>query len=175
MQKIATVTVGAGGATSISFSSIPSTFTDLVLVVSARMSSSTPTQIGVQLNGTTSGYTYRYENGTTSSDQTGPLIGGTAMLAGIAPGTGYTANTFSSTQITIPNYTSSTNKSSLAESFAENNASVGQPGYFSAATSNVTATVSSLAVVVGNGASFVQDSAATLYGIAKGSGGASVA
>ena len=40
-KPIATVTVGAGGAASIDFTSIPGTYTDLLVLISARSTRST--------------------------------------------------------------------------------------------------------------------------------------
>jgi len=58
--KIATVTVGAGGATSIDFTSIPSTYTDLQLFASLRdNTSATGKDYKIEFNGVTTAYTYR--------------------------------------------------------------------------------------------------------------------
>ena len=61
---IASSTVGAGGASSIDFTSIPSTYTDLCLKVSAR-STATDTNVNmyVKFNGSTSGYSGRQKIG----------------------------------------------------------------------------------------------------------------
>ena len=57
--KIASVTVGSGGASSIDFTSIPSTYTDLVVVHSLRgTNAAVYQQARIQFNGdTASNYT----------------------------------------------------------------------------------------------------------------------
>ena len=58
--KIATVTVGAGGAASIEFTSIPSTYTDLQVLVSTRASNASI--INNQrwtFNSSSTGYSYK--------------------------------------------------------------------------------------------------------------------
>ena len=57
--KIASVTVGSGGATSMSFTSIPNTYTDLVIKISARgtdNSSNGWNQGAITFNSSTTGY-----------------------------------------------------------------------------------------------------------------------
>jgi len=55
-QKIATVTVGAGGASNITFSSIPQTYTDIKVVVSARTDRSGFTYDNIRTYPTTLGH-----------------------------------------------------------------------------------------------------------------------
>ena len=56
MQLIAKQTVGAGGATSVTFSNIPQTYTDLKVVCSTR--ESTDSYLGVYFNGDTNSANY---------------------------------------------------------------------------------------------------------------------
>jgi hypothetical protein len=51
MQPIYTQTVGSGGATSITFNSIPQTFTDLKLSISIRGADSALTEPWIRFNG----------------------------------------------------------------------------------------------------------------------------
>ena len=53
LVKIQTVTVGSGGASSIDFTSIPQTYTDLCLVYSARLTT-TDTNWRLKINGSAS-------------------------------------------------------------------------------------------------------------------------
>jgi hypothetical protein len=54
--------VGSGGAASMSFSAIPATYTDLVIFVSARNTSS-GAALRLCFNGTTTNHTDRYIEG----------------------------------------------------------------------------------------------------------------
>ena len=124
---IASATVGAGGAASIDFTSIPQTYTDLTLVISTRATDANG-EIDLKINNSTSAiYTVRRLTGngssagsSVSSNQT---IGYSAGLGGRSD---YTASTFGSTIITIPNYTGSANKTFSGEAVNENNATGAQ-------------------------------------------------
>jgi len=116
MTLIASNTVGSGGASSVTFSSIPATYTDLVVKVSAR---STSTTIGLQLelNGSTSSITtINLEGKGSGSDSYS-----STNIAGYLVPSSATANTFGNTEIYIPNYTSSNYKSVSVDSVNENN------------------------------------------------------
>ena len=54
---IASQTVGSGGASAINFGSIPNTYTDLLVKVSARMSSANGSA-GITFNGTNTNYSF---------------------------------------------------------------------------------------------------------------------
>ena len=174
MTLISTVTVGAGGASSITFSSIPSTATDLLVVLSAR-SSDTTTSCRIQFNGdTASNYNYLnlVGNGSTVTSQTTTTITFFSTVNGITP-SGATASTFGNLSIYIPNYASSDAKTISQDSVDENNAASAvamiQAGFW-----NNTAAITSINLFKSLG-TFVQYSSASLYGITKGSGGATVA
>ncbi len=104
-QKIATVTVGAGGASNITFSSIPQTYTDIKVVVSARTDRSgfTYDNIRTYPNGSSANlsdkYLLGYGSGITSATDT------SGLGAAGAVGASATSNTFSNVEIYIPNYT----------------------------------------------------------------------
>jgi hypothetical protein len=159
--KIASATVGSGGASSINFNSIPGTYTDLVLKGSIRTNSAqTDNSMSLNLNGSGSGFSSRFVfgNGSSAASGTGALIlqanGGTS-----------TASTFSNFEIYLPNYTSSNNKSFSNDAVTENNATSAIAGLLAGLWSN-TAAVTSLSVVASTG-TFVQYSTATLYGISN--------
>jgi hypothetical protein len=124
-ELIASSTVGSGGASSIDFTSIPSTYTDLVLKLSAR-SARTPDnrdEVFVRFNGDTgSNYSYRTIRGDGSSaiSQSGSAIN--SIKRGDTPAAGATANTFSNHEYYIPNYAGSNQKSISMDTAMENNA-----------------------------------------------------
>lgn len=158
---ISTVTVGAGGAGSIDFTSIPQTYTDLYLVIGVRSNTTGNTEFQFKLNGSdpTSAKVLRGSGSTASS---------TSNLNIFAPAAGNTANTFSNIAITIPNYAGTTNKSVSVDATTENNVAASQVTqeihamYYSSS-----AGVTSISIVDAYGI-WVQYSSASLYGITKG-------
>lgn len=158
-KKIATVTVGSGGASSISFSSIPQTYTDLQLLISGRDNDpGYASAFHLSFNGTGWGSNREfYSYG--GSVATGTTSGETA-----GTGAGATASTFGNASVYIPNYTSSNSKSISSDSVAENNSSTNAYLVFHAGNSGVTAAITSISIAPG-GALFSQYSTATLYGI----------
>ena len=160
--KIATVTVGAGGAANITFNSIPQTYTDLLVKVSARADALQVTLVA-EFNANTTGYTSRYVYGDGSTAASGSASA--AYFGGVNPST-YTANTFGNTEIYIPNYTSSNNKSLSSDSVIENNATAATAALWAGLWSNSSA-ITSIKLSLLSSANFVQYSTATLYGILK--------
>jgi hypothetical protein len=160
--KIASVTVGSGGAATMDFTSIPSTYTDLVLKVSARSGSTTGTNVAITFNGSSSNVSMRLLYGTGS---TAASLSDATKIAWEQSISTYTANTFASADVYIPNYAGSTFKSISFDDTSENNATLAfaelGAGLWSstAAINQITLTSSS--------ANFVQYTTATLYGINK--------
>ena len=101
-----TVTVGSGGASSIDFTSIPQTYTDLLLKVSARSVGSTG-EIRLEFNGVTTGYSGRYIQGNGSTATSGVEGATHSLYLGENAYSTYTSNVFTSGEFYIPNYTSS--------------------------------------------------------------------
>lgn len=164
--KIATVTVGAGGAASIDFTSIPNTYTDLVIKASTRRDTSTGSG-GLQLkfNGATTNYSYRRIYGTGSGAASDSNSSDTSLYVGEVGNASNTASTFMSNDIYIPNYTSSNTKSVSADAVSENNATAAIATLIASLWNN-TAAITSISLLPAAG-NFVQYSTATLYGILK--------
>ena len=157
---IANATVGSGGASSIIFNSIPSTYTDLKLIISHRDSASGIAQNGkIKINGTTSGYSGKYMMGTGSSTSSGSWADGTL---GAYPSAGATTNVFGNMEWYFSNYTLSNYKSFTSDSISENNGTTGYDWMDSMLWSN-NATISSIEIPAIT--TFVQYSTAYLYGI----------
>jgi hypothetical protein len=123
---IASNTVGAGGASSVTFSSIPATYTDLLVKMSVRNSTATA-DIGIfaTYNGdaiTTNYQTLRlYGTGTAVASSYLLYTSANYSQVGEMPAASATANTFSNAEFYIPNYISTTNKSISIDSGQENN------------------------------------------------------
>jgi hypothetical protein len=150
---------------SITFSSIPQTFTDLLCVVSDR-STVNDAALYLQFNASTTGYAIRRLLGTGSSALSQSF---SERIAGFAQNTSFTASTFANTAIYIPNYRTSNQKSWSSDSVTENNATGSYAGIIAGLWTGTDA-ITSLTISV-NGGSLVQYSSATLYGITAGSSG----
>ena len=152
------VTAGAGQA-SIDFTSIPQTYTDLMLLSSVR-STSTGLGLIIKYNGSNTDYTSRYLEGSGASASSGTL---SINQAGNSVSSAYTASVFANNSLYIPNYTGSTFKSSSCDATTENNATTSYLDFYANLWSN-TAAITSIALTVSVG-SFAQYSSASLYGI----------
>jgi hypothetical protein len=159
---IATVTVGSGGASSIDFTSIPGTYTDLCVLISTRCSS-TDSDIRITLN--TSGGTYTLRKLLGDGTSAGSYTGSNELLRNNPSGS--TASIFTNSMLYIPNYTSSNAKSLSGDSVAENNATGNAVVQISAGNWTGTATITSIKIDSASGPTqtLVQYSSATLYGI----------
>jgi hypothetical protein len=160
---IASSTVGSGGAANIEFTSIPATYTDLVLKLSARRTTGSFPDGSIQFNNdTASNYLWRNVYG--SGSAAGSNDGGTTTSIAIAlTGSSETANTFTNSEFYIPNYAGSTQKSVSIDSVTENNATT---AYMSLLAGLWTGTVAitSIKIIIAT-ALFEQYSTAYLYGI----------
>lgn len=168
ISLISTVTVGAGGAASIDFTSIPGTYTDLMLVYSLRGAGGGGTDwqdCKVQFNGVTTGYSNRglYGTGSAAGSNTETTI---TLRAG---GPSNTANTFGNGSLYIPNYAGSTQKSVSIDNVGENNGTVAVQ-FLTAGLSTSTSAISSLSIIPLSG-TIVQYSTTSLYGIKSGASG----
>jgi hypothetical protein len=164
---IAHTEVGSGGAANITFSSIPATFTDLLLVLSTRAATDTSSLSRLEINGLTTNQTIRYlEGGGSGSGASGTA----SRIFQIDNSSSFTANTFANVQIYIPNYASTTAaKSFSSDSVSENNATTALQ-WIAAGLWNSTAAINSIKIEPPSG-NFAQYSSATLYGITAGSSG----
>ena len=160
--KIASVTVGSGGASSIDFTSIPSTYTDLVLKLSGR-STANDNWANISFNGSTASFSSRGLYGDGSSAGSYSRSDNVNTIANDSSTS--TASTFSNGEIYIPNYAGSNNKSYSVDSVTENNATAALTSLVAGLRSN-TAAITSITLTP-NGGNFAQYSTATLYGINK--------
>ena len=158
------ITVGAAGASSVTFSGIPQTgYTDLVLKASPR-GATAEDSFSLRFN-SDSGSNYPYRrligNGATASSDSGTT---TSIVLGRQPESGYTANTFGNCEFYIPNYTGSNYKSVSADSVNENNATTAKAQLGAGLWSN-TAAITSILIFPSSG-TFAQYSTFYLYGVA---------
>lgn len=166
MRAIQTVTVGAGGAASIQFTSIPQTYTDLIVKLSVRTTRpgiDVDDEIYLEFNGSGgTAYSVRVVEGNGTTPRSAQTLSSANMGRGIAPSDNATANTFSNCEYYIPNYAGSTNKSVSFDNTMENNATNSIMNLASGLWSNTSAITSIRFTAVGT---FDQYSTATLYGV----------
>jgi hypothetical protein len=162
---IASSTVGSGGAASIDFTSIPQTYTDLVLKISARSTSNSGVSwagMRLAINGSGTGYSNTALYGDGSSVSTS---GASFVETGIASSSSATGSTFGNTDVYLTNYTASQNKSISADGVQENNA-VQALSVLSANLWSNTAAITSISITLQSGiGNFAQYTTAYLYGI----------
>lgn len=165
---IQSTTIGAGGAANIEFTSIPSTYTDLILHLSTRSSAA----LGVsgnflRVNGSSLYYRYSYFYGTGSAAGAASATSQTfAYLGEMTAASATLSNTFCNTMTYIPNYAGSTIKTFLVSSSQEDQASSSVYNNIVANLWQDTSAITSLLIYPGTG-NFVQYSTAYLYGISK--------
>jgi hypothetical protein len=161
---IASVTVGSGGASSIDFTSIPATYTDLCFFLSTRQSpaSTQDTTWINSINGITNVFTDIVLRGD-GSGASSFTPGETPLYIGQSPCANATASTFANHSVYIPNYLSSLNKSISINSVQETNAATAYMGFTAGLWSNTSA-ITSISFTPNSG-TFVQYSTATLFGI----------
>ena len=163
------ISVGAAGASSVTFSGIPQTgYTDLVVTCSAR---------GNRTNATDA-LSFKFNSDSTAANYSVRSLFGTGSAAGSFSSSTYsddvayisgnsaTANTFGSTVLYAPNYTSSTAKSFSVDSVGEDNSSAIRMNMTAYLWSG-TAAITSINIFNEIGTSFIQYSTFYLYGVAK--------
>lgn len=181
MTLISTITA-TGSTGTIGFTNIPETYTDLLLVASVRTPQAVTYTTLYSYFGTAlaaplrTGYNSRSllgtGSGTSSVSQTNDSQWN---FDNIVPGSSATANTFGSVHLYLPNYASSLPKSVSLDGVSESNsAASGQLIHAgSNAHANSLSPITYWAIEL-NSNNFVAGSTAYLYGILKGSGGATV-
>ncbi len=159
---ISSVTVGSGGAANIEFTSIPATYTDLLVNFSPR-STASGASVGARIsfNSSTSDFTGRYLSGSGSATESASVA---RYLGEMSAATG-TASTFSNISIYIPNYASSNNKSFSVDGVQENNTTAAYATLAAGLWSN-SAAITTITLTASSG-NLAQYSTAYLYGISN--------
>lgn len=160
---IASSTVGSSGASSITFSSIPSTFTDLVIKISTKCSFDWLLCEFNNSGGTS--YDQVYIRGDGSGVLSGTQNDKPAAYATIT-GQNVTAHTFGNAELYIPNYTSSTKKSISGDGVSSANQSAAYL-YLTSSLWNDTAAITQIKLTKSDAGNFDQYSTFYLYGISN--------
>lgn len=162
---ISSQTLGSAAA-SVTFSSIPATYTDLVLRYASRSDTST-TSLNITFNSdTATNYSSTYVYG----DGTNAVSGRDTSVANIneavkSNATASTANTFTNDEIYIPSYTVAQNKPLSSSAAMEINSASNTYVGTGAHLWRNTAAISSIQLALAGGANFVSGSSFYLYGI----------
>lgn len=154
----------SGSSGTMEFTSIPQTYTDLVLHITSRSSyAAIADDAWLFFNGSTSDRTTIFVYGSGSSASS--LTSGIANDGFFTTSDTATANVFSSSTIYIPDYTSSKIKSFSTDTVDENNATTTYQALLSGLWSNTAAITSIQIVTAGGRGVWKQYSTASLYGI----------
>jgi hypothetical protein len=167
-DSIATTTVGSGGAASITFSSIPSTYTHLQIRGISRCNRAVnyASSMQLQFNGDTGSnyfqYHYLYGSGTVVGSEAGNLT--TQALVGSSTGSSVTANVFAGQVIDILDY-KNTNKYKVIRSLDASDQNGSGGIYLFSSSWNSNSAVTSITIYPTTAFSFLQYSSYALYGI----------
>jgi hypothetical protein len=159
---ISSVAVGSGGASSIDFTSIPASYTDLLVKLSIR-SSTTASDVLVNFNSTGNNSTWRRLLGEGSSISSDSGSNGLGLLINMST---TTASVFATNQMYIPNYAGSNYKSYSTEAAIERNSATGQAMQIAAGLWSNSAAITSISFT-GTSGNFAEYSTAYLYGISN--------
>ena len=165
---IASNTVGSGGTASIEFNSIPQTYTDLLIKISARNTngSSDAHRCLLRFNGSTdnTGLTFLRLGGDGSTIFTD--TGSQGHVAWINAD-GSTSSTYSNIEVYIPNYAGSNEKHYSA--FGGNEKAVTSTAYLAFFANKLASTsaITSITILNDSGSTLKEYSTAYLYGISN--------
>lgn len=161
---IATSVVGSGGVSEISFTSIPQTYTHLLLKTSLRGTGVGETNDAViSFNSSTSNFNNIYLYGSGSGTVGSGISGGTAYI-GFYTGSGETASTFASGEVYVFNYASAKYKPVIYDAVGENRASASAYSELGITMWSNSSAVTSLSIKPANNL-WAEHSSVTLYGL----------
>ena len=153
----------SSSAASVTFSSIPATYTDIVLRVSARRAEAGRQDLLIKPNNDTSNNSSTNIQGSGAAATSNATSAQSIKIANIIPSTNETASTFCNAEFYMPNYAGSANKPSGAFGVGENNAAT---AYIvsNASLSQIASAISSIVLSLASG-TFDTGSSFYLYGI----------
>ena len=163
-KLISSATVGNGGTATMSFTSIPATYTDLVLFVSSRTNraGSINDELYLTFNSNTSNYSWRRLLGETSASGDS----GSNRTVMLSNASNSTASIFGNSSVYISNYAGSGNKPYSVDSVHENNATNAARQLVAGLWSN-SAAITQIDLTSSTSSNFLEYSTAYLYGISN--------
>jgi hypothetical protein len=163
------ITVGAAGASAVTFTSIPQTYTDLIIKVSTRSNQSNVGYTAIRLNGSITGYSQKILQGDGSTPAS--YTGSSSLVYALGAST---SNNFiwDNTEIYISNYASSNNKSVSIDNIVDNGTTSNSFALLSAGVWANSAAITSIELsaadqTLGFTRVFQQHSTFYLYGVTK--------
>ena len=157
-----------GSAATVTFSSIPSTYTDLGIFVSGRGASAGGGTSGawdnftIKFNGSSTNYSSKWLNNTDNSMNSGTS---SSLIYSFVDYSGATANMFGNVEFYIPNYASSKYKSVSADNGVTKNSTANVIGFTAGLWSDTTA-INSITFTLATG-SWATYSTFNVYGISN--------
>ena len=163
-ESIATVTVGGGGSSSITFSSIPSTYQHLQIRGILRDSGTGTAYDNLRMNSDSgSNYSWHYLQGNGSTVAAGAGATQTSIATLEYPGTSYTSGIFGGKIIDILDY-ANVNKYKTARFFSSWDANgAGGGAWFGSGSWQSTSAVTTITLTAGN--TYAEGTQFALYGI----------
>ena len=158
----------SSSAASVTFSAIPSTYTDLVIRWSVRSTNASEFEnIIIEFNDdTATNYSRTSLSGSGSAASSNRASSATTWNQAITNGANSTASTFGSGEVYIPNYTSTANKAGSFFGVQETNATAATIRANAYLYQNSTA-ITKIKLSSANSENFVSGSSFYLYGISK--------
>lgn len=168
-QKLQTITVTGATQAALDFTSIPQTYTDLVIYFSARANRNNLMADGVFIRFNTDYTAGNYSqqrligSGSAASADFGTAFGGAGLTNA---DTATSSSIFSNSQIYIPNYTGSIKKAWQTLGVSENNATQSYT-QFAAGSWTGTAAITAIRLIPEVATAWYQNTTAYLYGISN--------
>lgn len=163
-QSISTVTVGAGGSASITFSSIPSTFQHLQIRYISRSSGSTANRVNVNLNGDTTSTFYWHSLYGSGSSAAAYAFQSAYIQVAPQPVSTDTASAYAAGVIDILDY-KDTNKYKTLRTLSGDDMNGSGLVFFNSGAWGNTNAITSIAITPNAVENFAQYSTFALYGI----------
>lgn len=160
--------VGSGGSSAITFTSIPSTYTDLKLVFTGRITANSgidATALNMKINNVSTNRSWRNVEAYGTSSSVFSFNNTNDQIAAIGGGSGQTANTFCNMEIYFPNYASANYKSYSVDFVNEDNSTTRELILHAGLWSSTSA-INELSIY-SSGQTLAQYSTAYLYGISN--------
>jgi hypothetical protein len=153
-------------AASVTFSSIPGTYTDLVIKISARITTTDVDDLLMQFNSLTT-YSYQQIRGYNATNVAASRVTAASRIrVSEVNGATSTANTYTSTEIYVPNYaTSVTHPTSSFGAVEENGATYNKINATAGLYSATSVPITSITFSLTGSFNFLSTSSFYLYGI----------
>lgn len=165
-MRLIQTTALTGSQSSIVLSSIPQNFTDLVVLISARLASGGSGDLIVDFNGVTTDLSSIRMGGSGATGGSGSSSSSATAIVDQNSNVGATvfANTFGSATIYIPNYSGNSSKTVSIDSNGENNGTSASQNLVAGRWADTSA-ITSIRLTAEAGVSFAASTTVSLYAV----------